>query len=136
MERPWKPAAFRFNICTIRAPATFLSFSVKMNNFRPTDPGCWMTAAHRSRKVKRDAFQIVKFVVENQFKSCLLIGTRSNGTKDAIILSLFSFFPSSPLIPTVFVQTNWRESFRIIILARVIWSEKLSDKRSKRVAYR
>lgn len=143
MERP-KPAAFDSIFASYRPRnrPRLLFFLVKMDNFHSTDPGCWVTAANRSRKVKRDSFQIVNYRWEPVQKLELLIGTRSNGTKDAIILSFFFlfFFPLRSLIPTVFVQTNWRESFRIIILARVsdvIWSEKLSDKRSasKRGAY-
>lgn len=141
MERP-KPAAFDSIFASYRPRnrPRLLFFLVKMNNFHSTDPGCWMTAANRSRKVKRDAFQIVNYRWEPVQKLVINWNTleRDQGRHYSFFLSFF-FFPSA-LIPTVFVQTNWRESFRIIILARVnrvIWSEKLSDKRSasKRVAY-
>lgn len=103
MERP-KPAAFDSIFASYRPRnrPRLLFFLVKMNNFHSTDPGCWMTAANRSRKVKRDAFQIVNYRWEPVQKLVINWNTleRDQGRHYSFFLSFFSFSP--PLLFRLF----------------------------------
>lgn len=146
MNEPWKGRSRRLSIQYLRHTGRetgpgYFSFSWKWTISIPPIPDVGWRPPTDREKWKGTPFKLL-IIVGNQFKSWLLIGTRSNGTKDAIILSSFPFSPFPLRSYSDCFQTNWRESFRIIILARVnrvIWSEKLSDKRSgtasKRVAY-